>query len=64
VTDTQSDVLAVLRQVAATAGLVLPPIGAASGSARLGRAGRHTEHLEPLLAELQGLARAHPEATW
>lgn len=63
-TDARDEILTVLRQVAATAGLVLPPIDSARGSARLGRTGRHTEHLEPLLAELQGLARAHPEATW
>lgn len=29
-----------------------------------GRQGRHTEHLSHLLAEMQQLARAHPEATW
>jgi ring-1,2-phenylacetyl-CoA epoxidase subunit PaaC len=29
-----------------------------------GRAGEHTEHLAPLLTELQSVARAHPEATW
>lgn len=29
-----------------------------------GRAGRHTEHLSPLLAEMQVLPRAHPGATW
>ncbi|MGW0413643.1 1,2-phenylacetyl-CoA epoxidase subunit PaaC, partial [Streptomyces collinus] len=29
-----------------------------------GRAGAHTAHLAPLLAELQSVARAHPEATW
>jgi ring-1,2-phenylacetyl-CoA epoxidase subunit PaaC len=29
-----------------------------------GRAGRHTEHLGRMLAEMQVLARAHPEATW
>lgn len=29
-----------------------------------GRAGQHTEHLTPLLAELQSVARAHPGATW
>lgn len=29
-----------------------------------GRAGRHTEHLGHLLAEMQVLARAHPEAVW
>lgn len=26
--------------------------------------GAHSEHLEPLLHEMQGLARAHPGATW
>jgi ring-1,2-phenylacetyl-CoA epoxidase subunit PaaC len=29
-----------------------------------GRRGAHTEALEPLLAEMQGLAREHPGATW
>jgi len=29
-----------------------------------GRAGRHTEHLGYLLAELQHIARSHPGATW
>ncbi|WP_433175004.1 1,2-phenylacetyl-CoA epoxidase subunit PaaC [Actinoallomurus sp. CA-150999] len=29
-----------------------------------GRRGRHTDALGPLLAELQSVARAHPEATW
>ena len=29
-----------------------------------GRAGRHTEHLSYLLAEMQVLHRAHPGATW
>ena len=29
-----------------------------------GQIGNHTEHLGPLLAEMQVLARAHPEATW
>lgn len=29
-----------------------------------GRAGRHTEHLGRMLAEMQVLARAHPEARW
>jgi ring-1,2-phenylacetyl-CoA epoxidase subunit PaaC len=29
-----------------------------------GRIGNHTEYLGPLLAEMQVLARAHPEATW
>ncbi|MFI8067917.1 1,2-phenylacetyl-CoA epoxidase subunit PaaC [Streptomyces sp. NPDC086033] len=29
-----------------------------------GRDGDHTEHLVPLLTELQSVARAHPDATW
>ena len=29
-----------------------------------GRTGRHTEHLAPLLAELQSVARAYPGARW
>ncbi|MFJ1808261.1 MULTISPECIES: 1,2-phenylacetyl-CoA epoxidase subunit PaaC [unclassified Streptomyces] len=29
-----------------------------------GRDGDHTEHLAPLLTELQSVARAHPDATW
>ena len=29
-----------------------------------GRTGRHSEHLGRMLAEMQVLARAHPEATW
>ena len=29
-----------------------------------GREGKHTEHLGPMLAEMQVLARAHPGATW
>ena len=31
---------------------------------RGGRSGRHTEYLGHLLAEMQALHRAHPEATW
>lgn len=37
---------------------------AADESAVRGRSGVHTEHLAPLLAELQSVARAHPGATW
>lgn len=49
--DAEETVLGVLRQVTE----------AAAGS---GRQGGHTAHLAPLLAELQSVARAHPEATW
>ena len=41
--------------------LVLPPVAPLPAA---GRAGEHTEHLEPLLAEFQSVARAHPGATW
>ncbi|MCZ9337511.1 phenylacetate-CoA oxygenase subunit PaaI, partial [Streptomyces sp. TRM76130] len=55
-------VLGVLRQVTDAAGLALPEVPPhATGP---GRRGRHTEHLAPLLAELQSVARADPEATW
>jgi ring-1,2-phenylacetyl-CoA epoxidase subunit PaaC len=47
--------------VVAEATLVLPEVPPAPGG---GRRGRHTEHLAPLLAEMQGLARAHPGASW
>jgi ring-1,2-phenylacetyl-CoA epoxidase subunit PaaC len=29
-----------------------------------GKAGQHSEHLAPLLADMQSLARAHPQALW
>jgi ring-1,2-phenylacetyl-CoA epoxidase subunit PaaC len=55
---------AVIDEVFAEAELE-PPSGRtafiASGG---GRHGRHTEHLGPLLAEMQVLARAHPGASW
>lgn len=56
---------AVLGQVLEPAGLATPEtpaMGRVGG--RAGRDGVHTEHLGYLLAEMQGLARAHPEATW
>ncbi|MEU6770134.1 1,2-phenylacetyl-CoA epoxidase subunit PaaC [Streptomyces sp. NPDC046759] len=60
--DAETEVLAVLGQVTEAAGLHRPDTApAAAGS---GRDGDHTEHLAPLLAELQSVARAHPEATW
>ena len=37
-------------------------VGRIAGPA--GRDGLHTEALGPLVAQLQSLARAHPEATW
>ncbi|MEW2264141.1 1,2-phenylacetyl-CoA epoxidase subunit PaaC [Streptomyces sp. NPDC047853] len=59
--DARDEVADVLRQVTEAAGLPVPVYRPLPGS---GRAGEHTEHLAPLLAELQGVARAHPEATW
>ncbi len=50
-----------VSQVVDQATLVLPGTVPAEGG---GRCGRHTEHLESLLADLQGLTRAHPGATW
>ncbi|MFF9780450.1 1,2-phenylacetyl-CoA epoxidase subunit PaaC [Streptomyces sp. NPDC013978] len=59
--DVQDEVGAVLKQVTETAGLPMPVYRPLPGC---GRDGEHTEHLAPLLAELQSVARAHPEATW
>ncbi|MFJ5733213.1 1,2-phenylacetyl-CoA epoxidase subunit PaaC [Streptomyces paradoxus] len=59
--DVRDEVVAVLRQVTEAAGLPMPVYRPLPGS---GRTGEHTEHLAPLLAELQGVARAHPGATW
>ncbi len=56
---------AVLDQVFAAAGLKRPdraPLGAVSG--RTGRDGVHTEAMGYILAELQSVARAYPDATW
>jgi len=62
--------LAVIEPMLAEAGLARPAdAGEAAGSAVSepqlgGRAGRHTEHLSYLLAEMQVLHRAHPGARW
>jgi ring-1,2-phenylacetyl-CoA epoxidase subunit PaaC len=50
-----------IAPVLAEARLELPTAFHASGG---GRRGRHSEHLAPLLAELQVLARQHPGASW
>jgi ring-1,2-phenylacetyl-CoA epoxidase subunit PaaC len=47
--------------ILAEAGLEPPQAFHAAGG---GRRGRHSEHLAPLLAELQVLARQHPGASW
>ncbi|MDV6013678.1 1,2-phenylacetyl-CoA epoxidase subunit PaaC [Haloechinothrix sp. LS1_15] len=55
----------VLRTVLTTATLSVPEVAPLSGVAgRAGRHGVHTETMGYLLAELQSVARAHPEATW
>lgn len=59
--DVREQVQGVMRQVADSAGLVLVRAAGLPGS---GREGDHTEHLTPLLAELQSVARANPGATW
>ncbi|MEE6261199.1 1,2-phenylacetyl-CoA epoxidase subunit PaaC [Plantactinospora sonchi] len=57
----RADFLAVVEPVLATATLDRPADGWAPDG---GRAGRHTEHLSYLLAEMQVLHRAHPGANW
>jgi ring-1,2-phenylacetyl-CoA epoxidase subunit PaaC len=55
----------VIDTVLSTAGLDRPsaaPLGRVSG--QTGRDGVHTEDLGYVLAELQSVARAHPDATW
>jgi ring-1,2-phenylacetyl-CoA epoxidase subunit PaaC len=65
VTTLRTEVDVVLDTVFATAGLERPdpsPLAAVGG--RAGRDGLHTEALGYILAELQSVARAHPDATW
>jgi ring-1,2-phenylacetyl-CoA epoxidase subunit PaaC len=52
---------ATIDRVLREATLQRPPDGWMQGG---GRAGRHTEHLGHLLAEMQVLHRAHPGAVW
>lgn len=59
--DAREAVMAVLRQVLDAAALPIPVVRPLPGA---GRDGDHTEHLAPLLAELQSVARTHPGATW
>ncbi len=61
----RAEVDAVLDTVLATATLDRPaaaPMAAVAG--KTGRDGVHTEALGYVLAELQSVARAHPDATW
>ncbi|UOY02325.1 1,2-phenylacetyl-CoA epoxidase subunit PaaC [Blastococcus sp. PRF04-17] len=59
---TRDDVRAVLALVLERATLRLPPWPA--DAPPRGRAGQHGPELTGVLAELQGLAREHPAATW
>jgi ring-1,2-phenylacetyl-CoA epoxidase subunit PaaC len=61
----RAEVDVVLDTVLATAGLELPSVAPlAFLRGRAGRDGVHTEALSYVLAELQSVARAHPDATW
>jgi ring-1,2-phenylacetyl-CoA epoxidase subunit PaaC len=54
-----------MNTVLATAGLDRPDAAPLAGvSDRTGRDGVHTEAMGYVLAELQSLARAYPDATW
>jgi ring-1,2-phenylacetyl-CoA epoxidase subunit PaaC len=56
---------AVIDTVLAAGGLDRPDAASLAGvSGRTGRDGVHTEAMGYILAELQSLARAHPDATW
>jgi ring-1,2-phenylacetyl-CoA epoxidase subunit PaaC len=62
---TRADFDRVIAEVLGAARLDLPqgaPLARVSGLA--GRDGVHTEAMGFLLAEMQSVARAHPEATW
>ena len=65
VTALRAEVDVVLDTVLATAGLERPTTAALAGvGGRAGRDGLHTEAMGFVLAELQSVARAHPDATW
>ena len=61
----RAEVDGVLDQVLAAATLTRPETGVLAGvRGKAGRDGVHTEAMGFLLAELQSVARAHPDATW
>ncbi|HEX9335616.1 MAG TPA: 1,2-phenylacetyl-CoA epoxidase subunit PaaC [Pseudonocardiaceae bacterium] len=61
----RADLDDVLDRVFAAAGLERPDVPAMAGvSGRTGRDGVHTTALGYLLAELQHIARSHPQAVW
>jgi ring-1,2-phenylacetyl-CoA epoxidase subunit PaaC len=65
VTTLRGEVDVVLDTVFATAGLERPDSAPLAGvGGRAGRDGLHTEAMGYVLAELQSVARAHPDATW
>jgi ring-1,2-phenylacetyl-CoA epoxidase subunit PaaC len=49
---------AVIAEVCTAATLAIPSVFGVPEQSR------HTEHLEPLLTEMQSVARVHPDATW
>ena len=55
------DAMSVVDEVLEMAGLQHPDVAPAAGG---GRDGRHSEPFAALLAELQVLARDHPEGRW
>lgn len=55
---------ALVREALAEAKLDYPAEALRTAIVPCGRRGEHTEHLEPLLAELQYLARRYPGARW
>ncbi len=61
----RAEVDVVLDTVVAAATLSRPSVGPLAGvRGRYGRDGLHTEAFGYVLAELQSVARAHPDATW
>ena len=60
-----AEVAVVLEQVLAAGGVDQPDLrGLAGVQGRKGRDGGHTEALSRMLAEMQVVARAHPEGQW
>ena len=57
----QADWLALVQETVTEARLQMP---ASQGFVPTGKHGVHSEHLGFLLAEMQSLARAHPQANW
>lgn len=53
-----------LEQMTATIEAATCTVPQTKWHARGGRRGQHTPHLDRMLAEMQSVARAHPDATW